>query len=985
MKKVFLVVLLASLIFIASPAGAMTASEVQALIQQLQQQIAQLQAQLQTMLAQQQTSSDKSPTSSDWCHTFNANLGFANSGSAEVGYLHSALDRQGISYSPDTGNIFADGTASAVVAFQEKYASGVLAPYGLKHGTGFAGKSTRAKLNALYGCAQAQTQIQTQTQTQTQTVCSACNDVNGNGWITTQDALMISSLVYSTPTESDRCAGGSKYDAKMDINKDGCIKTDDAECVSADLQANGQRQSTCAGTCTPNWQVGTWSACASGQQTRTVTDSNNCGVLTGEPTLVQACNIQPSITVTSPNGGETWTEGQNYAITWSGSNLPANSTVTIMSYSVFYNSFRVIASGISSNQASYSWKAEATKSYIGLEKKSLFDKIVDFFLPSVKAAAGVGMHKIKIEAKDVNGVKIAEDFSNEAFLIQTQPIKSIKITSPNGGEAWSIGNNVTVTWNSTGITGSVYIALKDDTRPSVGAVWNVDSAPNTGSYSFALPSSSTWQTITPGNKYKICVSQTVAGDCSDNYFSIVAPTYSCSSGCNDVGGDGWITTQDALLIASLIYFTPTESDRCEGGSKYDVKMDINKDGCIKEDDAECISADLSANGSRQETCGISAQPLITVTSPNGGETITAGQTYHIIWTSSGIPTSDTLSLSLKNTSSSWSFAIGTSPASYNSYNWIVPTYYNGSPLPSGQYKIQITDAAKSVSDSSDNYFTITNPIITCTDSDGGKIYDVKGTTANSKGDSLIDYCVSGYTTYNLMEGYCGSDGLVLNTSTLCQYGCSNGACNSQPTPTPTIVITSPVGGEQWQQGKTYNITWTSTGVDKVNIVSGSYASIVIGTNVSASSGTYSWTIPTTVTPGTYAITIYDVNNASSIVATGKNFSIVAPTYSCSSGCNDVNGNGWITTQDALLISSLVYSTPTESDRCAGGSKYDAKMDINKDGCIKTDDAECVSADLQANGQRQFNCETVGSIGVQNQLASILDSLKKIAEQLNLFK
>lgn len=41
--------------------------------------------------------------------------------------------------------------------------------------------------------------------------------------------------------------------------------------------------------CNPNWQVGAWGACVNGQQTRTVTDSNNCGVTTNRPDSTQSC------------------------------------------------------------------------------------------------------------------------------------------------------------------------------------------------------------------------------------------------------------------------------------------------------------------------------------------------------------------------------------------------------------------------------------------------------------------------------------------------------------------------------------------------------------------------------------------------------------------------------------------------------------------------------------------------------------------------
>jgi Na+-transporting methylmalonyl-CoA/oxaloacetate decarboxylase gamma subunit len=80
-----------------------------------------------------------------WCHTFNKNLGYADSGTDEIVSLHTALDKEGFSYAPDTGNIYANGTSQALIQFQTKY--------GILPLSGFVGTKTRAKLNSLYGCA----------------------------------------------------------------------------------------------------------------------------------------------------------------------------------------------------------------------------------------------------------------------------------------------------------------------------------------------------------------------------------------------------------------------------------------------------------------------------------------------------------------------------------------------------------------------------------------------------------------------------------------------------------------------------------------------------------------------------------------------------------------------------------------------------------------------------------------------------------------
>src|SRR3989338_7369754 len=113
-KKVFIAVsflVVAGFIFnfSAPTAKAMTAAEIQALIQQLQQQIVQLQKQL--------AETEKTPAA--WCHDFNKNLRIGDSGS-EIGELKTALIKDGVWPYEAVDDDFDEEAASYVVAFQEK-------------------------------------------------------------------------------------------------------------------------------------------------------------------------------------------------------------------------------------------------------------------------------------------------------------------------------------------------------------------------------------------------------------------------------------------------------------------------------------------------------------------------------------------------------------------------------------------------------------------------------------------------------------------------------------------------------------------------------------------------------------------------------------------------------------------------------------------------------------------------------------------------
>jgi hypothetical protein len=79
----------------------------------------------------------------------------------------------------------------------------------------------------------------------------------------------------------------------------------------------------------------------------------------------------------------------------------------------------------------------------------------------------------------------------------------------------------------------------------------------------------------------------------------------------------------------------------------------------------------------------------------------------------------------------------------------------------------------------------------------------------------------------------------------CNPGYSGNGLVCNPIPA-TVAVTSPNGGEQWTTGSTHNVTWTSSGLSNVDLqysLDNGATWTLIAANVSASAGSYAWTLP----------------------------------------------------------------------------------------------------------------------------------------------
>ena len=108
--------------------------------------------------------------------------------------------------------------------------------------------------------------------------------------------------------------------------------------------------------CKPNWQCGDWGLCINSQQSKTCTDLNSCGVLTGQPKTSQACtqnygvqlrinNSDGPVNIFVPFGNGSYVNGPNVYLSqtinlqWQGINV-ASCVVSDSTKSSVFSGYR---------------------------------------------------------------------------------------------------------------------------------------------------------------------------------------------------------------------------------------------------------------------------------------------------------------------------------------------------------------------------------------------------------------------------------------------------------------------------------------------------------------------------------------------------------------------------------------------------------------------------------------------------------------------
>jgi peptidoglycan hydrolase-like protein with peptidoglycan-binding domain len=156
---------------------------------------------------------------------------------------------------------------------------------------------------------------------------------------------------------------------------------------------------------------------------------------TATKTITIVVNQPPTITVTSPNGGESYVDGQQITVTWNAANIPTNGTFAceLKVYDTNNTLLGIVTLTGAISNSGRQWTLNLpTLSSMRSGWQNL-------------GTAAFGNH-FKMSVYANNSVsEIARDDSDNFFTIYNP----ITVTSPNGGEVLTGGQQATVTWTNT--------------------------------------------------------------------------------------------------------------------------------------------------------------------------------------------------------------------------------------------------------------------------------------------------------------------------------------------------------------------------------------------------------------------------------------------------------------------------------------------------------------------------------------------------------
>lgn len=357
---------------------------------------------------------------------------------------------------------------------------------------------------------------------------------------------------------------------------------------------------------------------------------------------------------------------------------------------------------------------------------------------NVAANAALGPRNITVTNPD-GQTAVAADGLN----ILTPSDCVIGVTFPNGGETFTTGTTQNVTWTSFMVPGNVNVEYSVDG----GVNWFTIAADtaNDGSEPWLVPGIPT----TEGRVRVSSVDEPSCNDVSDSNFTIARPP--CTIGLlSPNGGETWTvgTTQNITWTSANAGPNVLIEVSRDGGTTFSTlaasfpntgTFTWNVTGppttqararVTSLEDTTCKDAS-DANFTINQPCSI------TLTAPNGGETLTAGTVQTITWTSANLPGLVKLEFS-NDGGATWGLFLSIT-TNTGSRTWTVPA------IPTTQGRIRAAAADDptcfDVSDADFTVVVVPPCSIDLTSPDGGEqlllgsVHNITWTSANA-GDAV---------------------------------------------------------------------------------------------------------------------------------------------------------------------------------------------------------------------------------------------------------
>ncbi len=546
------------------------------------------------------------------------------------------------------------------------------------------------------------------------------------------------------------------------------------------------------------------------------------------------------LTLVAPNGGEYWQAGKDYSIKW-------NITSNISLINIYY-----------STNAGANWTL----------LQGNYPASNQSFTYSVPANFATDSLRIKIE--DASNTFISDSSSQNVF------VRWINLISPIGGEHLQANQHKTVSWSASSNMTNVRIDFSSD-----GSTWNslASVSASLGNYDWLInniPTDSGYIRVSDANS-NLAIKET-SSPFTISMLNLTSPI----NGGEYQNGDSliisWINSSDISSV-QLEYTT----DRTNWYVINSAPVSAN-DGSYTWviDNSVCGDSVYirAINFSFQSIADTIPKPLVIkqlqLDEPLAGANWRVGTTHQIKWQYCGI---DSLLLQYSlNNGISW-IDISTVSSGDLQYNWIIPNTISDSVL------VKISDNNNRNIKAESGYFTIFQSLANLIYPNGNEFLRAGDSLTIKWSSSLVNYFKIEFSSDN------GSNWEIISNATTASADSfvwalpdtlESNQClvkitdlenpsvkdsSNNPFTVARLKLTSPTGGEYYSSGRVLPITWyASSYVSAIKILYSTDNGTIWNTmqgasNVTASTGTFDWDIPSNLSSDSTLIKIVSINHS----------------------------------------------------------------------------------------------------------------------------